>query len=133
MNNCSCGKLLPNKKKICSACQSRIWRAKNTYRAAYIILKFNAKRRGHEFTLTFEQFKKFAIKTKYIKGKGIFRDNLHIDRKDETKGYTIDNIQILTNSQNIRKYLEYKFDDYERKMKARIILNKHEVIECEAF
>jgi len=84
------------------------WRKKYPLKAAYQTLKYNAKRRGKEFDLTFEQFKEFAIKTKYEKKRGVYADSYHIDRIDETKGYTIDNIQVLTNVQNLRKYIDFK-------------------------
>jgi hypothetical protein len=133
MRYCLCGKIALNKRNQCSACKSRKYRQNNPLMATYHIKKYNAKIKGKEFNLTFEQFKKFAIKSKYIKQKGIFRDSLHIDRIDETKGYTIDNVQVLTNSQNIRKFLEYKWDDFERKMKAKITINKGINEPCEAF
>lgn len=67
-----------------------------------------------EFKLTFEEFKKFAIETNYIQGKGKNKTSYHIDRIDETKGYTIDNIQVLTNSENVKKYNSYlKFSTLE--------------------
>lgn len=91
------------------------WIKKNPIRAAYLDLKNNAKRRGKDFKLTFEQFKQFCIKTKYIDVKGRGKESYHIDRIDENKGYTIDNIQILTNSQNVKKYFDHYYDEYARK------------------
>ena len=76
-------------------------------KAAYCNLKANAKRRGKEFSLTFEQFRDFAIKTDYHQKKGVEKESFHIDRIDEEKGYSIDNIQVLTNSQNVKKYVKY--------------------------
>ncbi len=40
-------------------------------------------------------------------GRGITKNCLHVDRKDETKGYVPGNLQILTNSKNIQKYLTW--------------------------
>ncbi len=88
--------------------RKKIWREKNPMKAAYQTLKYNAKRRGKEFDLTFEQFKEFAIKTEYINKRGKNKDSYHIDRIDENKGYTIDNIQVLTNTKNLFKYIEFK-------------------------
>lgn len=92
---------------ICGKCKSRKYRENNPIQAAYQNLRTNAKRRNKEFDLTFEQFKEFAIKTNYILGKGKSQTSYHIDRIDETKGYTIDNIQILTNTENVKKYNSY--------------------------
>lgn len=106
-----CATRLSNKGKICSTCSSRNWRKNNPIRYAYNNLKGHAKARGKEFTLTFEQFKEFAVKADYIAKKGRQSYSYHIDRKDETKGYTIDNIQILTNGENVRKYKQWR-DSY---------------------
>ena len=65
--------------------------------------RFNAKRRGHEFTLTFEQFKEFCIDTSYIELKGRYKNNMSIDRKEADKGYIYGNLQILTVSDNVKK------------------------------
>ena len=108
----SCQRKLKSKGNYCSKCQ----RLKNPYKYAYQTLKDNAKRRGKEFSLTFEQFREFAVETDYITRKGIRKNSIHIDRKNEKLGYTIDNIQPLTNSENVRKYLKYYWDEYNKKM-----------------
>lgn len=66
----------------------------------YSLLKSNAKRRGKEFTLTLEEFKTFCQETGYLQGKGKKKKSMSIDRIDHTKGYSIDNIQILSLSEN---------------------------------
>lgn len=111
------------KNNYCSKCQ----RLKNPEKYAYQTLKDNAKRRGKEFTLTFEQFSEFAVKTSYIARKGRKKDSLHIDRIYENNGYTKENIQTLTNSENVRKYLKYYWDEYNRKMifKFNTIKDEH--------
>ena len=70
----------------------------------------NAKRRGKEFTITLEEFTQFCKETNYIAGAGRSSASYHIDRIDETKGYSIDNIQTLTNAENSKKYLKYSKD-----------------------
>ena len=75
-------------------------------------LRQNAKRRGKSFELTFEQFEQFAISTDYMAGKGIQKESFSIDRIDPKRGYSIDNIRVITNSENVkrhRKYLKYEF------------------------
>lgn len=113
----------------CSKCQ----RLKNPYKYAYQTLKDNAKRRGKVFELTFEQFCEFAIKTDYITRKGIKKNSIHIDRIKEDVGYKIDNIQPLTNSQNIKKYLKYYWDEYNRKMIFEFKTYKNDREEQEHF
>ena len=90
-------------RKLCPSCHSKKMRKKNPVRYAYDTLKSNSKRRGKEFTLTFEEFSQFCHATDYIQGKGVTKDSYSIDRIDNSRGYTIDNIQILTVSENRKK------------------------------
>jgi hypothetical protein len=94
----------------CHSCSKRRYKERHPERYAYTVLRNNAKRRGKEFDLTYEQFLEFAVKSGYIAGRGIYKESLHIDRIDESKGYTMDNIQVLTNTQNIKKYMTYNYD-----------------------
>lgn len=94
----------------CHRCQKQRYKEKHPERYAFTVLKNNAKRRGKIFELTYEQFLEFAIKTNYLAGRGRTKESLHIDRIDETKGYTIDNIQVITNTENLRKFLSYQYD-----------------------
>lgn len=79
------------------------WRRRNPIRSAWQTIKDRAKRKKREFTLTFEEFSEWAAKHKYIDGKGRERHCLHCDRIDPSKGYSIDNIQILTCTENTTK------------------------------
>lgn len=81
----------------------RKWREKFPLRYAYNNFKQNAKRRKKEFSLTFEQFEQFALTVELVGKRGKTKDSYHIDRIDETKGYSIDNIQLLTCSENVIK------------------------------
>lgn len=89
---------------ICYACKTRRYAKRNPVRYAFQKLRCNARRRGKDFDLTFEQFNQFYIRFDYMKKKGITSTAYHIDRIDENKGYTINNIQLLTNQENVRKY-----------------------------
>lgn len=93
----------------CHSCHKRRYKERHPERYAYQTLRNNARRRGHAFDLTLEQFVQFAFKTGYMAGRGRYKESLHIDRIDETGGYTIDNIQVLTNTENVRKYLSYSY------------------------
>lgn len=70
-------------------------------------LRSNSKRRGKEFTLSFEYFCDFCYRYKYVGKKGRTSDGYGIDRIDETKGYIPGNIAIKKNGNNTRKYKEY--------------------------
>lgn len=76
-------------------------------KAAFQTLRQNARRRGKEFTLTFEDFEAFCYAFDYIAGKGRKAKSYTVDRIDNEKGYTRDNIQMLTKSDNVKKYLSY--------------------------
>lgn len=98
------------KDPLCGRCRYKVKLQRNPLMIAYHNLKSHAKARGKVFELTFEQFREFCIATDYIAGKGRHSQGYHVDRIDETKGYTIDNIQVLTNADNVRKYLRYSYN-----------------------
>jgi hypothetical protein len=91
----------------------RAWRKSNPIHAAYLALKHNAKRRGKSFNLTLVEFEKFALETKYSVRKGTSSKSYHIDRIDENGPYSLENIQVLTNAQNVRKYCKWKQGGFE--------------------
>ena len=93
----------PYAKGKCRRHYQRQLRRENPLEYAFRTLKDNAKRRGKEFALTLEEFEKFAVKTAYMHRKGRGRYSYTIDRIDPEKGYTLDNIQVLTNQDNVRK------------------------------
>lgn len=93
--------------KECRRCQYARYKSQDLVKVCYQNLKYNSKRRGKEFDLSLEQFREFCIKTDYIQRRGTAKHSYHIDRIDETKGYTIDNIQVLTNSENVQKYISF--------------------------
>lgn len=96
-------------RKYCSTCRKKKWRAKYPMKAAFQTLRQNRRRRDKEqgkvtpFTLTFEQFKKFCIKTKYMAGKGRSKESYTIDCIIPELGYTYENIQKLSESDNSKK------------------------------
>lgn len=87
----------------CSTCRSRKSKKRDLFRYAYQTLKDNAKRRNIEFTISFEYFKKFCIKTNYIGKKGITAESYTVDRKKNHLGYIPGNLQILTLRDNVLK------------------------------
>lgn len=96
--------------KLCATCRTRLRRANDPTKAAYTNLKQNAKRRGHSFDITFDQFKAFCIATDYIVNKGIYKESYSLDRIDPTKGYTLDNLQVMSVSENSRKSNKVVYD-----------------------
>ena len=88
---------------VCSRCSMREWRANNPVKAAYSHLRQNAKYRRKEFALTFEQFADWCKQTRYIELRGREDACAQIDRVDYRRGYSLDNIQLLTCSENSSK------------------------------
>jgi len=116
-----------NRHLNCPSCRSRRYRGKDPMRYAYRNLKTNSKRRGIVFSLTFEEFTKFARATNYIKRKGLSFDSYSIDRIDNMRGYTPDNIHILTMSDNARKStkkVEFDIESYERTGEFRMRVHR---------
>lgn len=91
----------------CSQCKYKKEIERDKIGLAYRRLKAHAKFRGKEFTLTKQQFEEFCVKSEYLNKSGIYRDSYHVDRIDESKGYTATNIQLLTNSDNVKKYCKW--------------------------
>lgn len=89
--------------KICHSCISKKFRANNPEMACYKALKCNAKRRGKDFKLSFNQFKIFCRKTDYLAGKGRSKESFTIDRINNDKGYTMGNIRLLSKTENCSK------------------------------
>lgn len=99
-----CVNIARPKEKFCSKCASRRYRENNKVKAAYIILHTNALRRGIMFNLTFEHWKFFCKKTNYLNLKGTSADSMTVDRININNGYADGNIQMITLSENIKKY-----------------------------
>jgi len=117
MSCIECGnkKTVP-RRKICYQCRYKRSKISQPIHLAYYSLKYHAKERNKEFSLTFEQFEQFCVKTNYISKKGIKKNSYHVDRIIETEGYNIGNIQLLTNSDNIRKYIKFvRINEFNKK------------------
>lgn len=76
---------------------------KDPLKYSFLHLKHRARQRGHEFTLTLEEYRAFALKSGYAEAKGKTATSLSIDRKDETKGYSADNIRAISLRGNTRR------------------------------
>lgn len=102
-----CANRTTGKTTLCSTCRSKKCRKADPVRYAYNNLKNHAEARGILFTITLPQFREFCRKVNYIGFKGRSAESYTIDRRHEDVGYHIDNIQVLTNSNNVKKYFSY--------------------------
>lgn len=89
--------------RICSKHAMRVWRANHPHQAAYAALRGSARKRKISFTITFDEFREFVDQTRYLDFKGCTRYCFHIDRIEVTLGYSRDNIQVLTCTENVIK------------------------------
>jgi hypothetical protein len=92
----------PHWRRFCRKCQWRQLKERDPLRYSFYHLKNRAKQRGHEFSLTFDQYKDFALKTGYFERKGKTAESLSINRIDNSRGYHADNIEAVTLSYNSR-------------------------------
>lgn len=101
-----CCKSKPNAKKLglCHKHYAIYRRQKDPVYDRFVNFKGNALRRKKEFTITLEQFREFCEKTGYIVKKGMRGARCSVDRINNSLGYSIDNIQLLTIQKNIEKY-----------------------------
>lgn len=102
-----CGRPAPTRyrkgRRICNRCIMRRWRANNVEHAHHSMMAYNAKKRGIEFALPFAWFRDWGRANGYFERCGNRKGDLTIDRKDNTRGYFPDNIQLLTRSENSYK------------------------------
>jgi hypothetical protein len=98
-----CNNKKADKKRFCCKHHARYQKETNLASYTYSLLKQNAKMRGKEFTLTLDEFKQLCIETNYLELKGKNKKSASIDRIGHKKGYSFDNIQILTLSANSQK------------------------------
>lgn len=90
-------------RKQCNTCRSADYARRNPLRIKFLNLKKSAKRRGIEFDLQFPQFNELVAGTEYVLFQELGPDSLTIDRRDETGGYTRENLQLKSNAENARK------------------------------
>src|SRR4051812_43457275 len=100
MEHCGCGRVIKRSKNEgarneCRACRMKRWRSEHPVRAVYNNWRTNTAERGIPNDVTLIQFTRFCVETGYIYLRSIGND-MTIDRKDSTKHYTIDNMQLLT-------------------------------------
>lgn len=68
------------------------------------MIKKSAKKRNIPFDLPLEEFREFVNKNGYMENKGRFSNQMSIDRIIPELGYIMDNIQVISKSDNSKKY-----------------------------
>lgn len=109
--------------------KSRQYRQAHPIRAAYLNLKHNARRRGKEFLLSWEEFTEFCRPITLHYGAKRHKETFSIDRIDPRKGYSADNIQLLTLRENTlkqhsdRRIFQFSDDYQEARIKPAAVYN----------
>lgn len=100
---CKC-KLIKSGGRFCRKHYHDLWKFRNPEKYVFCNLRSNARRRGKEFSITYDQFLLF-LKTNpnYMSKKGTHVKALQIDRIDNNKGYTLENIRAVTMKENLWK------------------------------
>lgn len=91
------------KDRFCGKHRHRYNKENNPVSYKYNLLRSNARRRGKGFDLSLEEFEKFCADSGYLEDTGKTKSSASIDRIDPSRGYSIDNIQVITLSENTRK------------------------------
>lgn len=98
-------------RKCCNRCKKRRFRKSKPYSYFWSKLKDSARERGIEFDLSKREFKEFwqrhpkKWKEKVSGVHGMCGKTWTVDRVDDSKGYSIDNIQVLSLRRNVIKYV----------------------------
>lgn len=103
INGCSATVNPRNKQNKCPRCKTRWYRNTHPLKYYFNKLRSRTKERGHEFSLTFEQYHSFCLNTDYHKLKGKTSLSLSVDRINGREGYHASNIRAITLSNNSRK------------------------------
>lgn len=98
-----CRRKARNSRHVCCTCQDRIWRANNPMRYLLKNLRGHAKQRGISFTITYEQWSAFCLKTGYHEAVGTAPCSATVDRIDSRFGYHADNIRVLSHAENSKR------------------------------
>lgn len=89
----------------CSRHRAAQWKQNSPLKYHYGKLRNRAKERGHQFTLSFLKYEALCIQAGWITDhRGKTGEAYSINRKDSTRGYHDDNVEILTMSQNRRQH-----------------------------
>lgn len=122
----------PKGRKHCSTCRYRKWRKENPFKYHYNNLRNRARQRGKVFNLALEQFKLIWLcePEKWEEKLAESECQWQMDRIQESGHYEFNNIQILSKSRNIHKYLDHKRQFH---MKVDWSVNKESVIEKAPF
>ncbi len=92
----------PNR-TICHTHKKQLDKIRDPISTAYRVLKNNARRRNKTFTISKQEFREWYIKNNLEVVRGRKRGQFSIDRVQNLKGYSLDNIALVTVEFNAKK------------------------------
>jgi hypothetical protein len=110
-----------DRSNICAKHRSRQFKERYPLKYAYAHLRSRARERDKSFELSFEQYEAFAKETGYDLLRGKHSWSLSIHRKDNARGYSIDNIEAVTLGHNSR----LQFSPMPEYLKAEMAKDLH--------
>ncbi len=90
-------------RKLCWACEARKYRELRPIEWSYKQLKRSAVLRHIKFAISKAYWKVWCLETSYHLLKGLYGDDMTVDRKVPALGYVEGNIQMLTRAKNSAK------------------------------
>lgn len=94
---------------VCNKCKRRRWRYNNPIKYIHSELCRSAKRRGIYFDIHPGEFIEFCLSNNlYERSSKFSKDTLTVDRIDPELGYTMSNIQVITQSENSKRNRVYQ-------------------------
>jgi hypothetical protein len=99
----ACGNKKGGADRFCHKHRKRYQKENDLALYTYGAMKANARRRGKSFELTIDEFRDFCKRTNYLTLKGRRATSATIDRINPLRGYSADNIRLLSLSANASK------------------------------
>lgn len=90
-------------RRVCWRCHHKRWADRHPRRVLYWNINTSARKRGIEFSITYDEFCIFCDVTNYDVLVGKNPDDFTVDRIDPRKGYVFDNLRVLTHAENSRQ------------------------------
>lgn len=88
---------------FCYACKKREWRATHPLQDAFYNLRHSARRRDIPFLLSLVDFQTLSCRYDYLNRRGKQAHSFTVDRIDSSKGYALENLRVISNSDNVAK------------------------------
>lgn len=108
-----CNRFAYRNQSRCNVCRNLRYKLRNPIKYAFIKLRYRAKERGHEFTITIFDYACLWF-GHYGSEKGKSSESLSLDRIDNSKGYVCGNLRVTTLAFNSRRQWVPYFQNLKR-------------------